>query len=77
MVVLWVMSGLEIGGPLVVLSPFHWTIDHIPLVGIYDWGGLALVGVRRRRVPRRSGSSCSTAATWASPPACRLPQLPG
>jgi ABC-2 type transport system permease protein len=44
MVILWVMSGLEIGGPLVVLSPFHWTVDHIPLVGIYNWGGLALVG---------------------------------
>lgn len=45
LVLLWVMSGLEIGGPLVLLSPFHWTVDHIPLVGIYNWGGLALVGV--------------------------------
>ena len=27
------------------LSPFHWTADHIPLVGIYDWAGLALVGI--------------------------------
>jgi ABC-2 type transport system permease protein len=45
MVVLWTISGLEIGGPLVNLSPFHWTSDHIPLVGIYDWPGLALVGV--------------------------------
>ncbi len=45
MVALWVMSGLEVGGPLVNLSPFHWTNDHIPLVGIYDWPGLALVGI--------------------------------
>lgn len=45
MVVLWVASGLEVGGPLVVLSPFHWTADHIPLVGIDDWPGLAAVGV--------------------------------
>ncbi len=45
MVVLWTISGLEIGGPLVNLSPFHWTSDHIPLVGIYNWPGLALVGV--------------------------------
>ncbi|HYC06504.1 MAG TPA: hypothetical protein VEG29_01145, partial [Candidatus Binatia bacterium] len=45
MVALWVMSGLEIGGPLVNLSPFHWTADHIPLVGIYDWAGLAAVGI--------------------------------
>ena len=27
------------------VSPFHWTADHIPLVGIYDWAGLALVGI--------------------------------
>jgi ABC-2 type transport system permease protein len=45
MMVLWVASGLEVGGPIVVLSPFHWTVAHIPLVGIYDWPGLALVGV--------------------------------
>jgi ABC-2 type transport system permease protein len=45
MVALWVMSGLQVGGPLVNLSPFHWTSDHIPLVGIYDWAGLALVGI--------------------------------
>ncbi len=45
MVALWVMSGLDVGGPLVNLSPFHWTADHIPLVGIYDWAGLALVGI--------------------------------
>jgi ABC-2 type transport system permease protein len=45
MVALWVMSGLNVGGPLVNLSPFHWTADHVPLVGIYDWAGLALVGI--------------------------------
>jgi ABC-2 type transport system permease protein len=45
MVALWVASGLNIGGPLVAVSPFHWTADHIPLVGFYDWTGLAAVGV--------------------------------
>jgi ABC-2 type transport system permease protein len=45
MIGLWVMSGLDVGGPLVNLSPFHWTNDHIPLVGIYDWPGLAMVGI--------------------------------
>jgi ABC-2 type transport system permease protein len=45
MVALWVASGLNIGGPLVALSPFHWTVNHIPLVGFYDWTGLAAVGV--------------------------------
>ena len=45
MVALWVASGLNIGGPLVAVSPFHWTVDHIPLVGFYDWTGLAAVGV--------------------------------
>ena len=45
MVALWAASGLEVGGPLVLLSPFHWTADHIPLVGFYDWPGLAAVGV--------------------------------
>ena len=45
MVLLWVVSCLDVGGPLVAVSPFHWTADNIPLVGIYDWAGLALVGV--------------------------------
>ncbi len=45
MVVLWMASGLDVGGPLVTVSPFHWTANHIPLVGIYDWPGLALVGL--------------------------------
>jgi ABC-2 type transport system permease protein len=45
MVGLWAASGLDVGGPLVALSPFHWTADHIALVGIYAWPGLALVGL--------------------------------
>ena len=45
MVVLWVASGLEVGGPLVAMSPFHWTVNHIPLVGYFDWPGLAAVGL--------------------------------
>ena len=45
MMVLWVASGLDIGGPLVTLSPFHWTVNHVPLAGFYDWTGLAAVGV--------------------------------
>jgi len=43
MVVLWVVSGLDIGGPLVNVSPFFWTEDHIPLAGFYDWPGLFAV----------------------------------
>ena len=43
MVVLWVVSGLDIGGPLVNLSPFYWTVDHIPLAGFYDWPGMLAV----------------------------------
>jgi polyether ionophore transport system permease protein len=42
---LWTANGLEVLGPLAVLSPFHWTANHIALVGQYDWAGLALVGV--------------------------------
>jgi putative exporter of polyketide antibiotics len=42
---LWVASGLDVGGPIVLLSPFHWTVNHIPLVGFFDWPGLALVCV--------------------------------
>ena len=45
MVILWVVNGLDIGGPIVALSPFRWTADHIALVGEYDWAGLALVAV--------------------------------
>jgi ABC-2 type transport system permease protein len=45
LVVSWIMQGLDVGGPLLLLSPFHWTFDHIPLVGIYDWPSVALQGI--------------------------------
>jgi len=45
MAALWITNGLNVGGPLLLLSPFNWTFDHIPLVGVYDWPSLALVGI--------------------------------
>lgn len=45
LIVLWIMNGLSIGGPLLWVSPFYWTWDHIPLVGIYDWAAVVLEGV--------------------------------
>ena len=45
MAALWIINGLSIGGPLMLLSPFDWTFDHIPLVGIYDWPAVALEGI--------------------------------
>jgi ABC-2 type transport system permease protein len=42
MMVLWVASGLEMGGPLEAISPFHWTVGHVPLVGIFDWPGVVV-----------------------------------
>jgi ABC-2 type transport system permease protein len=45
MVGLWAASGLDVGGPIVTLSPFHWTADHLPLVGYYNWPALALVAL--------------------------------
>jgi len=45
MAALWITNGLNVGGPLLLLSPFSWTFDHIPLVGVYDWPSLALVGI--------------------------------
>jgi ABC-2 type transport system permease protein len=45
MLALWFASGLDAGGPLVLLSPFRWTAGHIALVGEFDWAGLALVGI--------------------------------
>jgi ABC-2 type transport system permease protein len=42
---LWITNGLNVGGPLLILSPFNWTFDHVPLVGIYDWPSLALVAI--------------------------------
>jgi ABC-2 type transport system permease protein len=43
MVLLWIASGFDITG-LALFSPFHWTVNHIALVGEFDWPGLALVG---------------------------------
>jgi ABC-2 type transport system permease protein len=45
MVALWVANGLDVGGPIVLLSPFRWTADHVALVGQYAWAPLALVGI--------------------------------
>ena len=44
MAILWFTSGLDVGGPLVAVSPFHWTMNHIALIGMYDWLPVALVG---------------------------------
>jgi ABC-2 type transport system permease protein len=41
----WIANGVAVGGPLLALSPFSWTFDHVPLVGIYDWAPVLLVGV--------------------------------
>lgn len=38
----WIINGLNVE-PLFVLSPFAWTFNHIPLVGIFDWASVALV----------------------------------
>ncbi len=45
MAALWLANGMNVGGPLLALSPYSWTFDHVPLVGIYDWPPVALVGV--------------------------------
>jgi ABC-2 type transport system permease protein len=45
MAALWLANGMNVGGPLLLLSPFNWTFDHVPLVAIYDWPSLALVAV--------------------------------
>jgi ABC-2 type transport system permease protein len=48
MMLLWVANGLEVGGPLIAISPFYWMNAHVPLVGLFDWPGVlatALVGV--------------------------------
>ena len=47
----WTVNGLDLY-PLDLLSPFHWTADHIALIGQYDWAGLALVGVVAAGVAR-------------------------
>jgi ABC-2 type transport system permease protein len=41
----WITNGLNVGGPLLALSPFAWTFGHVPLVGIYDWPSLALLAI--------------------------------
>ena len=41
----WIVNGLGVGGPLLALSPYAWTFDHVPLVGVYDWPSVALVGI--------------------------------
>lgn len=41
----WIVNGLGLGGPLLALSPYAWTFDHVPLVGVYDWPSVALVGI--------------------------------
>jgi putative exporter of polyketide antibiotics len=38
----WLINGFNVG-PLFWLSPFAWTFNHVPLVGIYDWASVALV----------------------------------
>lgn len=40
----WTVNGLDLG-PLALLSPFHWTQNHVALTGLYDWPALLLVGV--------------------------------
>ncbi|HLX36112.1 MAG TPA: hypothetical protein VKR30_12825 [Candidatus Limnocylindrales bacterium] len=42
--VLWSVNGLDVE-PVAALSPFHWTQNHVALVGMYDWPALALVGI--------------------------------
>jgi ABC-2 type transport system permease protein len=42
--VAWTLNGLDVE-PLAILSPFHWTANHVPLTGTYDWPALGLVGV--------------------------------
>ena len=45
MIVLWLANGFDGLAVVATISPFHWTANHIALVGQYDWAGLALVGV--------------------------------
>jgi len=45
MMALWVANGFDALAPLATFSPFHWTVNHIPLVAEYDWASQALVGV--------------------------------
>lgn len=45
MVVAWVSNGYSALAPIAFFSPFHWTANHVALVGQFDWPALALVGV--------------------------------
>jgi putative exporter of polyketide antibiotics len=45
LVVSWVSNGYSALAPIAFFSPFHWTANHVALVGQYDWPALALVGV--------------------------------
>lgn len=38
----WVINGLNVS-PLFAVSPFAWTFNHVPLVGIFDWPAVVLV----------------------------------
>jgi ABC-2 type transport system permease protein len=42
--VLWTANGMDLQ-PLAALSPFRWTAAHVALVGMYDWSGVAIVGL--------------------------------
>jgi ABC-2 type transport system permease protein len=44
MVAAWLINGFNVSA-LFFLSPFAWTFNHIPLVGIYDWVSVAAVFV--------------------------------
>jgi ABC-2 type transport system permease protein len=73
--VLWAANGLDFG-PLAVLSPFHWTANHVALVGEYDWPGLALVGVVAA-VFLAIGVEVFTRRDLGVTTGLGLPQLPG
>jgi ABC-2 type transport system permease protein len=45
MVVSWVSNGYSALAPIAFFSPFHWTVNHVALVGQFDWPALALVGL--------------------------------
>jgi ABC-2 type transport system permease protein len=45
MVVSWVSNGYSALAPIAFFSPFHWTANHVALVGQFDWPALALVGL--------------------------------
>jgi putative exporter of polyketide antibiotics len=67
MVLLWVANGFTALAPLATISPFHWTVNHVALVGEFDWPGLALVGLVAVAF---MASRCSPGATWVLRPGC-------